>query len=361
MQRCCTCTLHPALHPCTLAPLHPCTLAPLHPCTPAPLHPSNARVKPFTVPVMLAIVALATAGLGQPSSPFDVLIRNGRVFDGSGNPWFPSDVAVKDGRIVAVGRLARAQAVTTIDATGKYVTPGFIDIHSHADDGSGPEDGLRDQNRARRAAPNLVSQGITTVVVNQDGRSPWPISAQRALLEQQGIGVNAMLMVGHGTVRRLVMKDDVRRASVAAERTRMRELLRQGLEEGAVGLSAGLGTSLGAGAPPTRSWSSRASCLPWTASTFRTSGAKGSDPLWYVPSQDGPGPPTLLDAVTETIAIGEQTGARVVASHLKAKGEHYWGSSAAAVGLIQRARDRGVDVWADQSRTRRAARTDRPC
>jgi N-acyl-D-amino-acid deacylase len=76
--------------------------------------------------------------------------------------------------------------------------------------------------------------------------------------------------------------------------------------------------------------------------------SEGSDPLWYVPSQDGPGPPTLLDAVNETIAVGERTGARVVASHLKSKGEHYWGSSAAAVGLIQRARDRGVDVWADQ-------------
>ncbi len=76
--------------------------------------------------------------------------------------------------------------------------------------------------------------------------------------------------------------------------------------------------------------------------------SEGSDPMWYVPSQDGPGPPTLLDAVRETIEIGERTGARVVASHLKAKGANYWGSAAAAVGLIQRARDRGVDVWADQ-------------
>jgi N-acyl-D-amino-acid deacylase len=76
--------------------------------------------------------------------------------------------------------------------------------------------------------------------------------------------------------------------------------------------------------------------------------SEGTDPLWYVPSQDGPGPPTLLDAVRETIEIGEKTGARVVASHLKAKGANYWGSGAAAVSLIQRARDRGVDVWADQ-------------
>jgi N-acyl-D-amino-acid deacylase len=277
-----------------------------------------------------------------------LLIRNGRVLDGTGNPWFPADVAVSDGHIVAVGRLGNAQATTLIDATGRYVAPGFIDIHSHADDGSGPEDGLRDPNRARRAAPNLVSQGITTVVVNQDGRSPWPIGDQRALLEKQGIGVNAMLLVGHGTVRRLVMKDDVRRPSTAGEQARMRELVRQGLQQGAVGLSAGLEYEPGRWSTTDEVVDVVREIVPVQGVYISHERSEGSDPLWYVPSQDGPGPPTLLDAVNETIAIGERTGARVVASHLKSKGEHYWGSSAAAVGLIQRARDRGVDVWADQ-------------
>jgi N-acyl-D-amino-acid deacylase len=296
----------------------------------------------------LAVTMGTAIAAGQGPASYDLLIRNGRVLDGTGNPWFPADVAVKDGRIVAVARLGATKAATIIDATGKYVTPGFIDIHSHADDGSGPEDGLRDPNRARRAAPNLISQGITTVVVNQDGRSPWPISGQRTLLEKQGIGVNAMLLVGHGTLRRMVMKDDVRRGSTVAEQGRMRELLRQGLQDGAVGLSAGLEYEPGR-------WSTTDEVVELARELAAVDGvyisherSEGSDPLWYVPSQDGPGPPTLLDAVNETIAIGERTGARVVASHLKSKGEHYWGSSAAAVGLIQRARDRGVDVWADQ-------------
>ena len=240
-------------------------------------------------------------------------------------------------------------ATTVIDATGKYVTPGFIDIHSHADDGSSPDGGLRDPNRARRAAPNLVSQGITTVVVNQDGRSPWPISEQRALLEKQGIGVNAMLLVGHGTVRRQVMKDDVRRPSTAARAgARCASWCARGCRKARSASRPASNTSRAAGARPTKSWSSRASCRRSSGIYISHERSEGSDPLWYVPSQDGPGPPTLLDAVSETIEIGEQTGARVVASHLKAKGEHYWGSSAAAVGLIQRARDRGVDVWADQ-------------
>lgn len=307
-------------------------------------------MKRASVALALVIAAALAAGMAaQPSAPaYDLVIRNGRVLDGTGNPWFPADVAVKDGRIVAVGRLAIVSATTVVDATGKFVAPGFIDIHSHADDGSSPRGGLRDQSRERRAAPNLVSQGITTVVVNHDGRSPWPVAEQRALLEQQGIGVNAMLLVGHGTVRRQVMGDDVKRPSTEAETAKMRALVRQALEEGAVGISAGLEYEPGR-------WSTTAELVELAKELPPVDGvyisherSEGSDPLWYVPSQDGPGPPTLLDAVRETIEVGEQSGARVVASHLKAKGAHYWGSSTAAVSLIQRARDRGVDVWADQ-------------
>jgi N-acyl-D-amino-acid deacylase len=301
----------------------------------------------FTAFVLLTLAALVRAG-AQPAASFDLLIRNGRVLDGTGNPWFPADIGIRAGRIVAVGALADAQAARVIDATGKYVTPGFVDIHSHADDGSSPRDGFRDPDPLRRAAPNLVSQGITTVVVNQDGRSPWPVAEQRALIEQQGIGPNTMLLVGHGTVRRRIMGDDVRRAARADEIAKMRALVRQALAEGGVGLSAGLEYDPGR-------WSTTDEVVELARELPAVNGvyisherSEGSDPLWYVPSQDGPVAPTLLDAVQETITIGEQTGARVVASHLKAKGEHYWGSSAAAISLIQRARDRGVDVWADQ-------------
>jgi N-acyl-D-amino-acid deacylase len=292
--------------------------------------------------VFLGIVGAQTA------QRFDVLIRNGRVMDGTGNPWFPADIGIQNGRIAAIGQLGNAQAARVIDAAGKYVVPGFIDIHSHADDGSGPRGGFRDPDPIRRSAPNLVSQGITTVVVNQDGRSPWPVADQRALLEKTGIGPNAMLLVGHGTVRRSVMGDDVRRPARADEITRMRALVKQALQEGAVGLSAGLEYEPGR-------WSTTDEVVELARELPAFNGiyisherSEGSDPLWYVPSQDGPNAVTLLDAVRETIEIGEKAGARVVASHLKAKGEHYWGSSAAAVTLIQRARDRGVDVWADQ-------------
>ena len=93
--------------------------------------------------LLVATVALPIAGQQTPTS-FDLLIRNGRVLDGTGNPWFPADIGVRDGRIVFVGRTAAdTRAARVVDAAGKYVSPGFIDIHSHADDGSSPRGGFR--------------------------------------------------------------------------------------------------------------------------------------------------------------------------------------------------------------------------
>jgi N-acyl-D-amino-acid deacylase len=124
--------------------------------------------------------------------------------------------------------------------------------------------------------------------------------------------------------------------------------VKQALQEGAVGLSAGLEYEPGRWSATDEVTELAKELPPFGGVYISHERSEGSDPLWYVPSQDGPGPPTLLDAVRETIEIGEKSGARVVASHIKAKGANYWGSSAAAIGLIERARGRGVDVWADQ-------------
>jgi N-acyl-D-amino-acid deacylase len=186
------------------------------------------------------------------------------------------------------------------------------------------------------------------VVVNQDGRSNWPIAGQKATMERLGIGPNAILLVGHGEVRRQVMGDDVMRPATSTEIARMRSLVRQGLSEGAWGLSAGLEYAPGR-------WSTTDEVVALVEEIVPAGGiyisherSEGSDPMWYWPSQDPAGPPTLLDAVAETIEIGERTGATVIASHIKAKGAHYWGSGAAAIQLIEAARARGVQVYADQ-------------
>lgn len=300
------------------------------------------------LPSFTAAQQLPTTARQQPG--YDLLITGGRIIDGTGNPWFYGDVAIRDGRVVAIGRLAGQNATRVIDARGKFVSPGFIDIHSHADDNTNPTGRrtLRDENPARRAAPNLVSQGITTVVVNHDGRSPWPIAEQKRTLESRNIGPNAILMVGHGEVRRQVMGSDVQRPARPDEIVRMRALVKQALEEGASGLSAGLEYDPGRWSTTDEVAALAAELVPYQGVYISHERSEGSDPMWYWPSQDPPGPPTLLDAVRETIEIGERSGATVVASHIKAKGAHYWGSSMAAIQLIESARARGVQVYADQ-------------
>jgi N-acyl-D-amino-acid deacylase len=193
-----------------------------------------------------------------------------------------------------------------------------------------------------------VSQGITTVLVNPDGASPWPLSSQRANYERQGIGPNAALMIGHGTVRRLVLKDDYKRAATSLEIEKMRELVKLGMQEKAFGLSAGLEYVPGI-------WSTTEEITELVREIVGYAGvysvhqrSESTDPRWYRPSVDKPGQPTMLDAVEETIRIGEQTGATVIWSHAKAMGANYWGSSKAAIRLIARARARGIDVWTDQ-------------
>lgn len=305
---------------------------------------STSIVRGFSALLFGAVGVTISLFAAEPQS---ILFTGGRVMDGTGNPPFPADVFVRDGKITAVGRLAPVEADTVIDAGGKLIVPGFIDLHSHADDPLRAERGLRSSDPDRRSAPNLVTQGITTVVVNQDGRSAWPIADQKQALESAGVGPNVILLIGHGTVRSLVMGPDVQRAATPEEVERMEDLVRRGMEEGAYGLSAGLEY------PPGR-WSRLEELIvlvsrivPYGGVYISHQRSEGSDPMWWWPSRDAT-PPSLLDAVRETIEIGRRTGATVVASHIKAKGAHYWGSSAAAILLIERARRQGVQIYADQ-------------
>ncbi len=290
--------------------------------------------------VLVCCAALAAQRSSE--QPFDLLIVGGRVLDGSGNPPMYAEVGIRAGKIAAVGRLKGSAAARTIDAKGKFLAPGFIDLHSHADGG------LASQDRRRRAAPNLVSQGITTVLVNPDGGGPWPLSEQRAAMEKLGIGPNAALMVGHGAVRRRVMKNDFKRQATAEEIRQMRDLVRQGMQEQAFGLSAGLEYVPGIWSTTDELVALAREIVPFGGVYISHQRSESTDPRWYRPSVDRPGQPTMLDAVAETIEIGEQTGATVVWSHAKAMGANYWGSSQAAIRLINRARSRGVDVWTDQ-------------
>jgi N-acyl-D-amino-acid deacylase len=312
---------------------------------------SLARFLAYTRPVRAAIFAaylLTGAVAGAAAQDYDVLIVGGQVLDGSGTAAYRADVALAAGRIAAVGDLGRAKAARVIRAEGLTIVPGMIDLHSHAD-GSGENGGLRSPDANRRAAPNLVAQGVTTVVVNQDGRSLVDLKRQRAQLEAQGFGPNAILMVGHNTLRRTALADPRNRDATADEIAAMKAMLREGMEAGAWGLTAGLEYEPGI-------WSTTEELVelvrevkPYHGLYIVHERASGIDPMWFVPSRDDHGgtPPTMLDSILETIQIAEATGVTSVATHIKARGRAYWGKSGEIIGAIQSARDRGVPIYAD--------------
>lgn len=261
----------------------------------------------------------------QPS--FDVLIRNGRVMDGSGNPWLRADIGIRGGLIAAVGRLNGASAALTIDAADRLVTPGFIDVHSHAAEGLSRSD-------LRQAQP-ILAQGVTTVVVNPDGGGPVDLLAQRAQLETGGIGPNVALLIGHGSVRRAVI-GAANRAPVAEELDRMRVLVRRGMEQGAFGLSSGLFYTPGSYATTEE-----------VIELARVAGQFGGVYTSHIRDEGNYGA-GVVAAVQEVIRIAEEAHTVGIVSHMKALGPDNWGLAMAATMRIEQARARGVQVFADQ-------------
>jgi len=272
---------------------------------------------------VLAIQPLDFAQSGAPA-PFDLLIVNGRVLDGSGNPWRRADVGIRAGRIEAVGRLAGAPAARTVDAAGRLVAPGFIDVHSHAVEALTRE--------ALRDARPLLAQGVTTIIGNPDGGGPVDLAAQRAAIEKGGIGVNAGLLIGHGSVRSSVM-GAADRAPTAEELGRMHALVSRAVQDGAFGLSSGLFYAPGSFAT-----------LDEVVALARTAGGVYASHI----RDEGNYSIGVLAAVQEVIDVAEQAGVRGVVTHIKALGPDNWGLGAAAATRIDLARARGVDVLADQ-------------
>ncbi|MDP2959708.1 MAG: amidohydrolase family protein [Longimicrobiales bacterium] len=305
------------------------------------------KLRRLSALAFLSCLLAAAPMSAQDMGPFDVLIAGGHVIDGTGNPWFTADVGIRGGKIVAVGKLTGATATRTIDARGKVVTPGFIDLHSHA------SQGLQSEDVRRRAAPNLVTQGVTTVVINPDGGGPTSMSEQRAAFERLGIGLNAIQLVPHNSVRREVLGEDFQRTATPAEVARMRALVHQGMEDGAYGLSAGLEYVPGIWSDTDELVALTEELLPYDGIFHVHERAGGYVPMWFRPSVDDPedvgsNKTTMLDFVNELIEVGERTGAKVHFTHMKARGAPFWGSSGAANSLINRARARGVRISGDQ-------------
>src|SRR5450759_4709733 len=255
---------------------------------------------------------------------FDVLIRNARVMDGMGNPWLRADVGITGDRITSVGSLAGATAARTIDAQDRLVAPGFIDVHSHA------AEGIR--NAALHQAQPLIAQGITTFVANPDGEGPVDLAAQRAAIEAARTGPNVALLIGHGSVRSAVM-GSAEREPTAGEMTRMKDLVRRGMADGAFGLSSGLFYVPGSFAKTEEvvELAAEPGCL--YTSHIRDEGNYDAG---------------VRASVREVIRIAEEARTIGIVSHMKALGKDSWGLAPALLQDMDEARARGVQVFADQ-------------
>lgn len=266
----------------------------------------------------------------------DLLILHGKLVDGSGNKPRTADVGIRGDRIVFVGESRHGRAGTsvigfkaarTIDATGLVVAPGFIDAHTHT------LSDLSDPNRKSNEA--YLMQGVTTVITGNDGSSVLNIGETLRKWDEQGIGTNAILLAGHGTIRgRVLGPTDAQ--PTAAQLEEMKALVARAMDEGAFGLSTGLYYAPGSYARTEE-----------VIELSKVAGARGGvyDTHMRDESSYSIG---LLGSIKETIRIGREAKIPVHISHIKALGPEVWGQSKQAIDLIKKARAEGIDATACQ-------------
>ncbi|OON69651.1 N-acyl-D-amino-acid deacylase family protein [Hymenobacter sp. CRA2] len=272
-------------------------------------------------PLVLLLGTTLTTAAQQPRA--DVLIRNGRVLDGTGNSWFYGDVAVRAGRILAVGRLPTDYpADTVLDARGCVVAPGFIDVHTHIED-----DELR-----QPTADNFIYDGVTTVVTGNCGSSRLDLGRYFQVLDSARLSVNVASLIGHGNVRKAVL-GRANRQPTEAELQRMEQLVEQAMRAGAVGLSSGLiyipGTY---------------SRTPELVRLARVAGRYHGLYATHMRSESD----SVEAAIREALRVGREGGLPVEISHFKIGGPQNWGRTDRTLGLVKEARLSGQEVTIDQ-------------
>lgn len=270
---------------------------------------------------LLLILALFTTVAGKAQS-YDLVIKNGRVVDGTGNPWIYADVAIQHGRIARIGTIPATDARRVIDATGLIVSPGFIDVHAH----------VEGSLEAQPGAPNFIRDGVTTVITGNCGTSSYNLRTYFDTLRLQGTAINVGALIGHNSVRLKVMKMAFREPT-AREQADMEALVEQAMKDGAVGISTGLIYTPGtyARTPEVVNLAKVAACYGGLyASHIRNEGQN------------------VKQAVEEAIEISRQAHIPVEISHFKVASKPLWGKSTETVELVEAARREGLDVTVDQ-------------
>jgi N-acyl-D-amino-acid deacylase len=276
--------------------------------------------------ILSALLILYMASPSRAQS-LDLVIRNGSVLDGSGSPAQQVDIGIRGDRVVLIGKNLRQKARRVIDAHGLVVAPGFIDPHTHTfEDLSNPATSRNDA---------YLMQGVTTVATGNDGSSPLQIGDALKKWAQQGIGTNAALFIGQGSVRSAVMgMSDAKPTSEQMDS--MKALVERGMKDGAIGMSTGLYYAPG-------SYSSTEEVI----ALAKVAAANGGiyDTHMRDESTYNIG---LLASVRETIRIGREAQMPVMISHIKALGRDVWGQSTQVIALVDEARAAGVRVTASE-------------
>lgn len=273
---------------------------------------------------------------------YSYLIKNVKILDGAGNPWRYGDVAIQDELIAKVGHISETEAETIIDGTGLFLSPGFIDIHTHS------ESVLFQDGRAHAH----LMQGVTTNVLGQCGSSPYPMNELRLKttdkndikitwkstgdfinqFQKKKLSINAAPVVGQGAIRHCVMGYESAKPT-KEQMDEMKSMLKEAMDSGCFGVSTGLVYTPSAYAD-----------IEELIELTKVLSDYGGIYFSHIRNEND----FVLEAIDEALTIGKKAKVAVQISHLKAMGEHMWGKSVEILNLIDKARDEGVDVTFDQ-------------
>ena len=304
----------------------------------------EANLGPRRVLVLLFVFASALQSMTQTPAGFDLVITNGHIIDGTGSPWYSGDVGIREGKVAAIGNLAAAPRKRTIDAAGKVVTPGFIDMLGQSELSILVEPRL----------PSKIYQGITTEITGEGGSiaplNDAIIQADRpgyehyhitpdwrtfrqyfARLEKQGMGINLASYVGATQVRRIVLGDDDKQPS-PEQLAQMKALVREAMKDGTVGVSTALEY-------PPAPYAKTDELIALAAEGGKFGGI-------YSTHMRNEGD-AVLEAIDEALRIGREAHVPVEIWHIKVAGENNWGRMPEVVAKINAARAAGADITAD--------------
>jgi len=272
--------------------------------------------------MLLFVSVLLSSWLFAQIADCDILIKNGKIIDGTGNSWYYGNIAIKDGKILQMGRDVNLSAKKIIDANGLIVAPGFIDVHTHLED-----DETKDFN-----ATNFIMDGVTTCITGNCGSSNTNIGKYLRFIDSLKLSINVATLIGHNDVRKQVM-GRVNRDATAAEMQQMKDIVDKAMREGAVGFSTGLIYIPG-------TYTKTPEIVELAKVAAKYNGV-------YASHMRDEGD-SVTYAINEALTVGREAKIPVEISHFKLSGQQNWGRSKETVPMIEAARKEGIEVTIDQ-------------